>query len=275
MAERPRVLLWRCVKLDGNPLITERQCDVNHERASEAQRATRIRSTSFGHDFTEQRRIEAACALVWLSPCIGCPGVSALARRRRDGPVDAAALAGPRSPGTGAAHGEHEEAAGRARGVAGREGAPAVRPARRWRRRGEGLPGAGREAGIDLPAYVDRRAVRGGPAGGVRAEGVPGARGRVQGGDDAGRAGAVSDRRHHVRAFEPGPAALPAEARRKAKGRRRRRSRRTSPSSPRRPSARSRRSCTTHCWASGPRRRRWRCPWWRRSRRRTTARRCT
>jgi len=56
------------------------QCERNAERAALAQRARAMRSHALPGG--GQRPIDAACVLVHLAPCVGCPGVVALARRR-------------------------------------------------------------------------------------------------------------------------------------------------------------------------------------------------
>lgn len=119
------IRLWWCRRLPAAALISVEQCERNHERAERAGRARGMVSHALRGG---QRPIEAACVLVHLEACLGCPGVVALARRRGQRRADR--VIDPRESVAPAAaeQGVPAEGGGRRRGG----GEPNKRLARRW-----------------------------------------------------------------------------------------------------------------------------------------------
>jgi len=112
--------LWWCRRLPAPALISVAQCERNAERADRAHGKRPMGSSGF----VSERRTEAACTLVHLGACVGCPGVLALARRRGQEGPDRVMERGRAAPAP---------AAGKKRGRRGFS--MAERVARRWRDR--------------------------------------------------------------------------------------------------------------------------------------------
>jgi hypothetical protein len=73
---RTHLLVYRCPPLEAR--ITERQCSLNRDRARRAEQRTKRRRAMTSED---------ECALLWLRPCLSCPGVTHRAREMSEMPL--------------------------------------------------------------------------------------------------------------------------------------------------------------------------------------------
>ena len=79
-----KLRLYYCTPLEAH--ITEEQCEANQKRAENAARLSGRRCGGVGTGApTWVPKIGQKC-LIWLRPCLDCPGVRALARRNGEEP---------------------------------------------------------------------------------------------------------------------------------------------------------------------------------------------